>query len=144
MHYLTQICKVTIAVFFTVMVTVLFSTLIGCRGCSSEEEVVHWVPASRDTIPEVAVENSLDTEPVAVEEIVVATKTVKDRQPAGYNDTCPDAHRKSQKQYSCTIEELDPDSIKLIMVTSDMEIQITQEVSLKLSSYNGEGKKNAD
>ncbi|MDR0745474.1 MAG: hypothetical protein LBF17_03150 [Mediterranea sp.] len=116
----------TIAVFLTAMVTVLFSTLIGCRGCNSEEEVVHWIPAPRDTIP-VVVENSSDMEPEAVDEIVVAIKPARNKQPVSeYNG--PD---KPQESYRQAIrpwpEELDPDSIELTIITSDLEMQIIMQ-----------------
>jgi hypothetical protein len=119
---------VAIAVFLTAMVIVSFSTLTGCRGCSSEEEeTVHWVPAPRDTntISRVAVK---DVEPMVVEEIIVA-KPVKNV--SRYNDTYPDKPRRSNKQYNHTLwsEELALDSVELTIVTTDMEVQITQKLN---------------
>ncbi|MDR3118127.1 MAG: hypothetical protein LBU44_01675 [Mediterranea sp.] len=134
-----------IAVFFTAMVAVLFSTLTGCRGCSSEEkEVAHWVPAPRDITPEVVVE---DSEPVVVEEIVVAAEPAKNAEPAKkkysvskykYDESAYQDEDENicigncNQQHNRTIiirswpEELNVDSIRLTIATSDLEIQITQ------------------
>jgi hypothetical protein len=128
---LAQTYKVTIAVFLTAMVAVLCSTLTGCRGCSSEDEVVPLAPASQSVTPEVVVEDSLEIEPVATEEIVVATRPVKEKQPvSGYDDTDQDKNQESSRDRTpvrSLPEELDVDSIELTIAVSDMEIQITQK-----------------
>ena len=133
MHYLTQICKVTIAVFLTAMVAVLFSTLTGCRGCSSEEEVVRWVPASRDTIPDTIVEDSLDMEPV-IEEVVTVTKPAKKKQKTASNKTTHSNETVENNQHNDAnihlwSDEFDQDSITLTIVTSEIEMEITQNLN---------------
>lgn len=133
MHYLTQICKVTIAVFLTAMVAILFSTLTGCRGCSSEEEVVRWIPASRDTIPETIVEDSLETEPV-IEEVITVAKPAKKKQPTSDKKNTPideavedcQRNRTDVHQWS---DEFDQDSITLTIITSEIEMEITQNLN---------------
>jgi hypothetical protein len=140
MHDLTHIYKVTIAVFFTAMVAVLCSTLTGCRGCSSEEEVViPWVPAPQSAIPEaeVVVKDSLEAEPVVTlniepvvtEEIVAVTRPAKKKRPvSAYDDTYSDENQESHKPIVRSWpEELDVDSIELTIAVDDLEMQITQK-----------------
>lgn len=137
MHYLTQICKVTIAVFLTAVVAVLFSTLTGCRGYSAEEKEVRWVPVPQDTIPEVAID-SLSMDSVAVKEIVVAKKTTKPAKKAKkstkkkqsaskYKDTHPDEPGDSNGQYNKS-EEFNLGAVELTIITPDMEMQITRNL----------------
>ena len=133
MHYLTQICKVTIAVFLTAMVAILFSTLTGCRGCSSEEEVVRWIPASRDTIPETIVEDSLEMEPV-IEEVITVAKPAKKKQPASdkKNTTIDEAvedYQRNSTSVHLWSDEFDQDSITLTIITSEIEMEITQNLN---------------
>jgi len=134
MHYLTQICKVTIAVFLTAMVAVLFSTLTGCRGCSAEEEVVRWVPASRDTIPETMVEDSLEMEPVVIENVVTVTKPAKKKQPASDKkntslDEAVEDYQRNSANVHLWSDEFDQDSITLTIITSEIEMEITQNLN---------------
>jgi hypothetical protein len=137
---------VTIAVFLTAMVTILFSTLTGCRGCSSEEKEAHWVPAPRDTVPKVksvvskaVVDNFLNMEPV-VEEIV--TKPAKNKRPVSkydnYNNKSQGSYRRQYKHTTnrSGYRELDPDSIKLTIIISDLEMQIQMQKSDEESPDN--------
>jgi len=134
MYYLTQICKVTIAMFLIAMVAVLFSTLTGCRGCSSEEEVVRWVPAPRDTIPETIVEDSLDMEPVVIEEVITVAKPAKKKQPAlsnkdTYSDEVVENYQRNNANIHLWCDEFDRDSITLTIITSEIEMEITQNLN---------------
>lgn len=134
MQYLAQICKVTIAVLLTAMVAMLFSTLTSCRSCTAEEEVVRWVPAPRDTVPEIAEIDSLDVG--AVEEVVVkeAIRLGKKKKQTASSQTVssekissePCLHNTNIRPWS---EALDLDSIELTIIVSDLEMQITQNLN---------------
>lgn len=137
MHQLTHIFRVVIAVLFTAVVTVLFSTLTGCRSCNAEEEVVRWVPAPQDTIPIIA-EDSLDIEPVAEDTVIVAAaKPIKRKQqPISKpepeflsGEDIDESYASSDIETYLWYDEFDLDSIQLTIIIPDLEVQITQSLA---------------
>lgn len=132
MHYLTPIYKVTIAVFFTAMVVVLFSTFTGCQGNNSDKEVVRWIPAPRDTVPDTIQEDSLAIEDVSIaKKVVTATKPAKKKQALSKRKNAyPVGTTGSREQDDSAThswsEEFDLDSITLTIITPEAEIEIGQ------------------
>lgn len=139
MQYVIQICKVAIIVFLTAVVAVLFSTLTGCRGCSQQEEAVRWVPATRDTIPEVEIEDSLCVvDPVGEDSVVVNAVITpiakkkpslsKPKKTIPNDEDCFSTHYDQATIHSWS-EEFELDSIELTIIVSGLEMQITQNLN---------------
>ncbi|NDV83505.1 hypothetical protein D0T87_16155 [Bacteroides sp. 51] len=134
MHYLIQICKVAMAVFFTAIVAILFSTLTGCRGCSSEDKEVRWVPAPQDTIPEILVEDSLGVDSIEIVNVVSAIAPVKkkpsraEQKSIALEETYQSVYH-DERNIHLWSEEFDLDSIELTIIISDLEMQITQNLN---------------
>lgn len=119
----------------TVMVTVLFSTLAGCRGRNANEEAARWVPVSRDSIsePDVLIEDSLEfASCIDVAEKVAAPtpkkKAAKKTTQRKYAEPQLGTEYANTKVRSWA-DEFDLDSIELTITVADLEIQITQSLN---------------
>lgn len=136
MRYFIQTYQLTIAMTCIAMV-VMTVALTGCRGCASEEEKAHWIPAPREATPGVAVQDSTDTILPVEEESSrssAASSAVLAAPHSAKNKTAKTASRVQGTNSLCLAaddthlwtEVFAPDQVQLTIVFSDIEIQITK------------------